>query len=122
MYPEGKLLFFKQKQLKKVISFISNHHRYYYYIYIFDDEAAKLLSRDWGGEGGGSNHPGGVIAAGCWGIPVVSWILSILYIYTFPIKISFKTKDNMTPPEGNSVNFVSRESQCFLQQTLMINK
>ena len=121
MYPEGKLLFFKQKQLKKVISFISNHHRYYYYIYIFDDEGAKLLSRDWGG-GGGSNHPGGVIAAGCWGIPVVSWILSILYLYTFPIKISFKTKDNMTPPEGNSVNFVSRESQCFLQQTLMINK
>ena len=79
-------------------------------------------SLEMGGGGGGSNHPGGVIAAGCWGILVVSWMLSILYIYTFPIKIGFKTKYNTTPPEGNSVNFVSRESQCFFQQTLIIDK
>ena len=33
---------------------------------------------------------------------VVLCILSILY-YTFSIKIGFKTEDNTTPPEANSV-------------------
>ena len=87
MYPEGKLLFFKQKQLKKVISFISNHHRYYYYIYIFDDEAAKLLSRDWGG--GGLQSP-------WWGH--CSWLLgntSGLMDLIYPVYLYFSYQDKL---------------------------
>ena len=53
-----------------------------------------------------------------WLLVNTSGFVDLILYYTFSIKI----EDNTTPPGGNSVKFVSRESQCFFQQTLIIDK